>query len=223
MSTDEQGARQLAALVEAVLVSVNDPDLLRGTDPLTRAEAECWARSDARLRLSRQGLVNWVRVGARTPDQLPDGPSVADVRRLAESRIPHPPGWIGALDVGWAGAAALCQRMIDAGHAAGRSPIEIVALFDALGQTIPDDDSPYCEDYPSAAGEAIEVGVRYCLWTEGCVATALAAAATLSDVDWAAAAECLRAGMDAAEAREYLLSGGDMEPVRVMAGLLGKN
>lgn len=46
-----------------------------------------------------------------------------------------------------------------------------------------------------------------------------ARAAALYEVDWADAAVCVRAGMSDAETRAFLLDGGDLAPVRVLAGL----
>lgn len=82
----------------------------------------------------------------------------------------------------------------------GHSAEEVRALAAALGATI-----PVKQDEPSVVRDA----------------RMTAAAAVLYETNWEDAAVCVRAQMSPAEAKDFLLSGADIEPIRLLAGLTG--
>lgn len=157
--------------------------------------------------LSMDDVSDWMNCGFRTPEERPAGLRSSDVLALLAAQVD--------VDSGWAnGGHGLCPTLIRTAIAAGRSPAESVALMAALhrvrGEAGPRD--PRCvHDVNDLAFE--------CGFTVLQRRTARRAMQTLDDVGWWAASACMRAGMSAEEARDYVTSGGEMAAVEVLAAL----
>lgn len=196
--SEEGGAHWLTTLNMAC--PPRDPDF-------TGAEALAWWVA---LSAESEGLPDvevaegWVEIGVRTPTDRPPGLSADDVNSLLAAKVE-------SRDPAWAGVGALCPRMVQSGLALRKRPEEIVALFTALKPEGPVRDDDACEHEPRLWW--------YCGWDVNDIRPTIALATEACEDDWHDLALCLHAGMEIDEAMEYLRTGGDMEPVKVMAAL----
>lgn len=185
-----------------------------GAGALSEQDAADWAHAFAGQ--DRAVVEGWLKVGARRASEVPRGLSRDDLLRLTDVQVVNWEDPFRGLDPGWAGVAPLCPTLTREAISTHRRPREVVALLGAL--------HPLAREEASGFGSTTrhhrESLIVDCEWSAPEVRVARDVMNLLSEVDWVDAALCLRAGMSAVEAREYVRSGGDMEPVRVMAGLM---
>lgn len=176
----------------------------------TEDEVRAWLNVEGED-LDEWDIQDWMNVGVRLPEQRPQGCEPVDIGMLNSLGIAdRSPGWAGVADV--------CPDFVESGHGWRRSGWEIIAMFKAMNVPETYDFGRECRHRGGRRLGLLRDDYS-CDYDREAVQAAINSLVEVRDVDWVAVALCLGAGMGIAEGAAYVRAGGDMEAVRVMAGL----